>query len=397
MSNSIKTREEQVSIREKELHIPQKYRYTHAPRLLTILLSILLLIVLLHFITVWLMPGASVSPTTCSGLIRTTDYTQLVHLQSQSQEMQAVQFVTQLTDGQPSALVQVTSSNDQHTIDAYIYGCTIQNKGPKLTPWFTQRGLVQGSVSVSQGNTLITSELDTTLSAPANTMIDPLQQNIYREYAWHNGAFVQIAFPALYPVTNRSEAELLQQQANNGQSLPWNDPFVTAEQMAKDVLKWPTNDPKDKVLSNDGTTAQVLLVQQKPHFEVTVTLKQLLPHNNNAGIWFVVSAQTPGITLNQLTALSQGMSLQLSSPLVIQGTGAVPSGQTTIVIFDHTLTPLSILNSTVLSVDANGAYTGTLLYTNNVSNQPGLLLIQSLPTDGSSKTGQLLLVGTIVA
>src|SRR2546426_5475766 len=289
MSSVIETREEQHT--PKESH-PRRRGY-RGPRLVTLLLSTLLFIVLVHFLIVWKIPGPSSAPTTCAGLIRSTDYTQVIHLQPQSQEMQAIQYTSQLTGGQPSALVQVMGTDAQHTLDVYVYGCTMRQDTPQLVPWFTQRGLLQGTASVSQANTLLTGELDTNLSTLTTPLMDPLQQNIYREYTWQNGSFVQIAFPALYPVTNRSEAELLQQQATNGQSLPWTDPQVTAQQMAKDVLKWPGGTVT--LVNNNGTTAHVLLTQQQPHFEVTVTLKQLLPHNANTGIWFVVSAQTPRI------------------------------------------------------------------------------------------------------
>ncbi len=393
MPSSTTIREEHSDIQEPE----KKARGGRGkPHLLTVLLSILLFIVTIHFLTVWQMPGTPAAQANCAALIRNTDYSQLVHLQAQSQEMQAIQYTSQLTNNQPSSLVQVAGTDAQHILDVYVYGCVIQKSGPKLTPWFTQRGLVEGTVEVSQANTLITSEKDTTLTTAASSLLEPLQQNVFREYSWHNGAFVQVTFPSLYPVTSRSEAELLQQQQNNGQSLPWNDPLATAQQMTKDMLKWPASDARDTVYSNDGTTAVVKLFQQKPRLEVTVTLKQLLPHNANMGLWFVVSAQTAGITLGRSNVSVQNATLQVTSPQVLQGTGAVPGGQTTVTFFDHTLSPLSLLSGATLNVDGSGAYTDTLLYTNSQPDQPGLLLIQSLPQDGSDAQGQLLLEGIII-
>src|SRR2546421_13108918 len=202
------------------------------PRLLTVLLSLLALIALIHLLAVMHEANSVVTAINCAGLIRTSDYTQVVHLQATSQEMGAVQYVSQMVGGQPAALVQVMNATSQNALDVYVYGCTMQQHNPKLRTLFTQRGLIQGTVTVSAANTLVTGELDTTLSPQASTLVQPLQQNVYREYSWQNGRFVQVTYPSLYPVASRGEAESLQQQANSGQSVPWSDPMTTAEQMA---------------------------------------------------------------------------------------------------------------------------------------------------------------------
>ncbi len=160
--------------------------------------------------------------------------------------------------------------------------------------------------------------------------------------------------------------------------------------MAKDILNWPGNNPQDTVLSNDGTTAQVKLVQQNPPLEVTVTLKRLIEHNSK-GLWFVVSAQTAGIKLG-----SAGPSPQSpSSSVFFQGTGLLPDGHTTTTLFDHTLTPIN-LNSISLSVDGTGVYSGTLSYSNITPGQQGVLLIEFLPPPGSNEVGQLLITSVIL-
>ena len=165
---------------------------------------------------------------------------------------------------------------------------------------------------------------------------------------------------------------------------------MTAEQMARDIFKWAANSPQDAVLNNNGTTAQVQLVQQNPHMQVMVTLERLV-QQNKTGLWFVTGAQAGGITLNQPQA-----SRMVTSPATIRGVGALTDGQTTATLFDHTLAPLSLLNNPTLNVATNGAYTGMLYYTNSVQNQPGLLLVQSVPPNGSSEMGQLLLTRVIL-
>ena len=360
------------------------------PRLLTVLLSILALIAMIHLIAVAHQGDLGVAPTTCTGLMRNIDYTQVVHLQPKTQEMGAVQFVDQLVGGQPATLVQVANSDAQHTLDIYIYGCTQQQHSPHLVSLFTQRGLPQGTASMSASNTLVLGQLDTNLSPQAAALVQPLQQNIYREYRWLNGAFVQVAYPSLYPVTSRSEAEALQQQANNGQSLPWSDPLATAEQMAKDVFKWSSSSSQDSIANNNGVTAQVQLFQQNPSFQVTVNLERLVQHNNT-GLWFVTGATSSGMTLAQPP---NGTSI--SSPVTVKGTGGLADGQTTATLFDHTFTPLSLLNNPTLSADSTGTFNGMLFYSNNAPHQEGLLLLQSSPPAGSTETGQLVLIKVLI-
>ncbi len=360
------------------------------PRLLTVLFSILALIAVVHFIAVAHQSEVVVTPNTCTGLLQNTDYTQQVHLQPQTQEMGAVQMVNQLDGGQPATLVTVAYGDAQHSLDVYIYGCTSQQNTPRLNVLFTQRSLPEGTVSLSSSNTLIIGQLDTNLTAQAAVLAQPLQQNIYREYRWSHGNFVQAIYPSLYPITSRSEAEALQQQVNNGQTLPWSDPLATAEQMAKDLFKWPANSLQESMLDNNGTMAHVQLVQQNPALQITVTLERLVQHNTK-GLWFVTTATSTGITLAQ-----PQIGAAITSPATVQGAGALADGQLTATLFDHTLTPLTLLNNPTLTVDTSGAFTGSLFYTNNAHNQSGLLLIQSIPPTGSTEAGKLVLIKVIL-
>ncbi len=393
MSGTPKTHEPRVIIIPKpaQAQAGSERQRKRKPHIITVLLSLLALIALIHFIAV--MHGGTstvATPTTCQELVRTTDYTQAVHLQPKSQDMGAVQLVNQVAGGQPAALVQVTNTGQQHTLDVYLYGCTMQQHSPRLTTLFSQRGLIEGTATISASNTLLVSELDTTLASQATTLMQPLQQNVYREYSWQKGTFVQISFPGLYPVTSRGEAEALQQAADNGQTQPWNDPLATAEQMAKDLFKWTATSPQNTVLNNNGVTAQVELIQQNPQIQVTVTLERLIQHDDK-GLWFVTAAQSNGMTLAQ--PQTPGL---VTSPTTVQGTGALADGQTSATLFDHTLTPLSLLNNATLNVDSHGTYNGLLFYNNSVQNQPGLLLVQSMPPSGSSEAGQLLLTRVIL-
>ncbi len=359
------------------------------PRLLTVLLSILALIALVHFLIVMHTSAMqATSPSTCSHLIRNTDYTKYVQFDPSSQQVGAIQYADQLLGGQPAALIQVTDA--QHTLDVYLYGCVMQHGTPILTVLLKQQGLAQGTISVSKDNTLVLGERDTMLSQDITAVLQPMQQDIYQEYRWQKGTFVQVAFPGLYPVTDRSEAESLQEQANNGAALPWLDPQVTAEQMAKDILQWSSAGYQEKMLDNNGTTAHILLEQKQPEMAVTVTLTRVI-QSNTKGLWFVTNAQTQNITLKQ-----GQFSTSVTSPITLHGTVATKDGQATATLFDHTLTTMSSLNNTTLSVTADGLYTGSILYSNNKQTQQGLLLIENVPPSKSSEAGQLLLTSVLL-
>lgn len=352
------------------------------PRILTALLSVLAFIALLHLLVAAHLSFTMASPPGCQDLLRNMDYTKYLSLRSKTQEVEAIQQADMLTGGQPAVLIPVADTGSQHLLDVYIFVCTMQQQKPTLTLRFKQQGLVQGTVGISNANTLLISQLDPTITPEASVLMLPLQQNVYREYRWHNGAFIQVQFPALYPVSSRGQAEALQDQANNGQSLLWNDPRATAQQMARDLFQWDTSEVVS--LDNDGTTAHVLLVRQDPHLVVSVTLSRLLQHNDK-GLWFVTKAQTSNITLDQSRLQTT------TSTITFQGNGLPNNSQVAVSLFDHTLTPMPLLQQPMMHESQNGTFMGTLSYTNPVAEQPGLLLIEDIPSAGSETPGQLVL------
>ncbi|MDQ2904469.1 MAG: hypothetical protein M3Y81_13055 [Chloroflexota bacterium] len=370
--------------------LPSRRRRAWRHRPLFWLGTALGLIVLLHALAATHPADPTVVPLDCTGLIHTTDYAQLLHLKPGLQELEAVESVSQLTGGQPAALVEVGNVAGRPSLDMYIYGCATRGAGPQLQPLFVERGLIDGTVTISQANTLITSELDQALLPQARAALQPMQQSIYREYVWHKGTFIQVAFPGMYPVASRGEAELLQQQSDDGQALPWSDPRVTAQQMAQDIFKWSNGDIQETLLSTDGISAQVSLVHQNPHLEVTVSLSRLI-QRDTTGLWFVTDARSAGIGLDQVHLLPP-----VPSPLVFEGTGVLADGQATAILFDHTLTPLPTLNSAVLNIDTNGTFTGALPYAGSTPDQQGLLLVQTLPIKNTTETGRMLLASVML-
>lgn len=394
--------------------VPRNHR---RPHLLTLALLLLALLALARLLFTLNTPAttatstASPAPIDCTSLLRTDDYTKNIDLQSGAQ-LGAIDPANQLDGGSPAELVQVMHSDVQHTLDVYLFGCSIHQNRPGLTTLFTHRGLLDGTVEISQANTLITGTLDTSLPADAGALLLPSQQFIYREYAWQDDTFQQVIFPGFYPVTYRAEAEILQQQADSGQTLPWSDPLATAEAMAKDLLRWLGTGQQNILLDSDGTTAHVKLVQQNPPLAIKVTLQRLV-RPDSKGLWFVVSAHTQGVTLGlngqDMTALPQdtpqstpatqtAQQSLVQSPITLRGTSVLADGQASATLFDHTLSPISSANKVPLQVNSDGTYSGTLSYTAVSPGQEGVLLVQSLPVAANDavEQGQVLLVPVLL-
>lgn len=362
---------------------------------LLLLLGSLLILCILRAVVVyaWPLPAQSI---TCNQYIEAADYPRLVHLQPQNQQMAAVQVVSDLDGGSPAALVQVATRGLQNTLDVYIFGCSMQGNQPHLTQLFTQQGLIQGAVELTPEHTFITQTLDTRLAPDVIPFLQPLQQNVYHEYAWEQGHFVQTSFPGFYPVTSQAEAEALQQSADNGQTLPWNDPVTTALQMSKDLLQW-SPDPQAQLLSRTGDTAEVALTKQSPHIVLVVTLKQLI-ESDSTDLWFVTDARTRGMLISRAGTLDQPLPTTLHSPLQFSGANALVDGQTTATLFDHTMTPVSRAINVPLTVHPDSSYSGKISYVNLTGGQQGVLLIKSLPRPGNlnKESGQMLLTGVIL-
>lgn len=364
----------------REIKIASKMEHERNKRspILTTLLSVLTFIALLHFIAVTHSAYPTIVTNTCDKAIRNANYTQYVSV-ARSQEMSAVQFTDTLTVGQPSAMVQVIDKGAEHLLDVYIYGCSMQQGSPALTLLFKQQGLVQGTATITLAHTLSIGQLDTTLATSGNNFLLPLQENVYHEYIWQDGGLRPTFFPGLYPVISRSEAEALQDQADHDQDLPWKEPLATAEQMAQDILKWsPKSFHSMLIEANDGD-ARVRLSEPQLHLEVTISLARLVQHDAK-GLWFVTGAHTANITLNRTYPYATS-----PSPMSIQGT-IIGNNKDSIkaMLFDHTITPITVLNNAEIQIQPNGAYSGLLAYSNLFPGQPGLLLLEVLPPSPTS-------------
>ncbi|GHO42684.1 hypothetical protein [Ktedonospora formicarum] len=371
---------------------------SYGPNPLTVVISLLALCALLGYFLLRTFQPSAAMPVDCPTLLREADYPSIIALPPGQQNIPSVQLNPSLDANQPLAFVQVENqTNSRHSLDVYLYGCsmqeTIQRLTPTLTPLFQQHDLLQGTASITSAHTLSIGELDPTLTENIRILMQPWQQMLYHEYRWLNNGFVQIPFPSVYPVLSRAEGEQLQQQANDGTQLPWSDPLTTVSTMAQQLLHWPTASTHIVVRDQSDTTAHVTLTLDESTLGLDVTLQRLIQSDQN-GIWFVTTAASPGLNLDQ-----SSLNAPISSPMVINGklttsqSKLIPSAR----LFDHTLTRLAVLNADALTLQSNGDFHGTLHYTNDLPGQPSLLLLSFTPPGEDSSPNALLLTNVLLS
>ena len=338
-------------------------------------------------------------PLTCANLLRQANYQQILATTSEPQLPPVTQITSDLIPGQLSTFVQVSHPNDpRHLLDVYVYTCTQQKQTsqPTLVPVFQLHDLVQGTACITQAHSLSIGQLDTTLSTDIDLLMQPGQQTMYREYRWQHGTFVQVPFPALFPVLSRAEAQQLQTLANTGTSLPWSDPLKTAASLAQNLLHWSADSTHIHLIHQSAGEATLTLTPQEgPACELNITLQRLIQADEH-GLWFVTSASSPGLTLQQST-----LDTATTSPLTLHGTLTQTTTTSlpipTALLFDHTLTHLAVLNTEAITIKPNGDFTGALHFTNDLPGQPSLLLLSFTTSSAGQQTTSLLLTNALLS
>jgi hypothetical protein len=243
--------------------------------------------------------------------------------------------------GVPSlqAVIKVRYGGTDGLLDIDVYA-NITSTNPSRI--FRLKGLPHGDVGISNYNTLLTGEIDLKSSQHAGVPSTQVQQDLYREFRWSDGAgtLVQIAFPGLYPDLTRYQAEFEQGEVNTGQGFQqWRlSAVTTAQNFAEFVLLWDPSAPTI-VLSGGGThdARAVILVKNPSVGGATIKLSlSRLELNTNGGIWEVTDVATDGMTI-----ASPQNAQQLTSPVLVKGVNIAVAGKpTTIMVFDHDRTEI---------------------------------------------------------
>ena len=243
--------------------------------------------------------------------------------------------------GVPSlqAVVKVRYGGTDSLLDINVY-TNIMSMHPSRI--FRLQGLPHGDVSISNYNTLLTGEIDPKSSQHTGVPSTQVQQDLYREFKWSDGAgtLVQIAFPGIYPDLTRYQAEFEQRQVNTGQGYQqWRlSAITTAQNFAEFVLGWDPNAPTT-VMSGGGTHDAKALILLKNASAGSATIKLSLSRlelNTNGGIWEVTGVATDGLTI-----ASPQNAQQLTSPVQVKGSDTAFAGKpAAIKVFDHDLTQI---------------------------------------------------------
>ena len=237
------------------------------------------------------------------------------------------------------AVVKVRSGGANFLLDLDVYTAITSAKPVRI---FALTGLLQGDVSISTYNTLLTGQVDPNSSQNKGHPSTEQVVDLYREFKWSDsaGTLTQVAFPGLYPDLTRYQAEFEQHEVNTGQGFQqWRlSAVTTAQNFAQFVLGWdPT--PPTTVVSGGGThdARAVVLVKNPSAGGATITLSlSRLELNTNGGIWEVTDVATDGIALT-----SPQNAQQLTSPVQVTGdTTALAGKLTSITVFDHDRTAI---------------------------------------------------------
>jgi hypothetical protein len=232
------------------------------------------------------------------------------------------------------AVVKVRYRGTASLLDIAVYAHIASTNPSRI---FSLKGLPHGDVGISNYNTLLTGEID-----PQSGQQAQVQQDLYREFRWSDGAgtLVQIAFPGLFPDLTRYQAEFEQGEVNTGQGLQqWRlSAVTTAQNFAEFVLGWDPNTPTT-VLSGGGTHDAKALILVKNASVGGATIKLSLSRlelNTNGGIWEVTDVATDGMAI-----ASPQNAQQMTSPMQVKWVETAFAGKpTTIMVFDHDRTEI---------------------------------------------------------
>ena len=278
--------------------------------------------------------GIRLGPQPCPSTVQSGSHWEMIMGTSATQKVEGV--LCGYLMGVPSlqAVVKVRYGGTDDLLDITVFA-NIMSTHP--SPIFRLQGLPHGDVDISNYNTLLTAESELKPGQHAGVPSTPVQQDLYREFKWSDGAgtLVQIAFPGLYPDLTRYQAEFEQREVNTGQGFQqWRlSAVTTAQQFAEFVLGW-NSDAPTTVLSGGGTHDAKSLILVKNPFAggATITLSlSRLELNTHGGIWEVTGVATDGMTIT-----SPQDAHQLTSPVQVTGVETTLTGKpTSIKVFDH--------------------------------------------------------------
>src|SRR5712692_1420601 len=274
------------------------------------------------------------------------------------------------------AVVKVGNGGAHFVLDVDVYTAITSTKPVRI---FALTGLLQGDVSISTYNTLLTGQVDPNSSQNKGHPSPEQGVDLYREFKWSDsaGTLTQVAFQGLYPDLTRYQAEFEQHEVNTGQGFQqWRlSAVTTAQNFAQFVLGWDPTAPTT-VVSGGGThdARAVVLIKNPSAGGATITLSlSRLELNTNGGIWEVTDVATDGMALTSPQSVQQ-----LTSPVQVTGSNAAFAGKlTTITVFDHDRTAIGQTTATQASGAGNTPFAIRVPYASSFQGgaQEGIIVL----------------------
>ena len=288
------------------------------------------------------------------------------------------------------ALVNERISGTGAFLNVYAYD-NITSAIP--TKIFDLQGLDHGDAKISGYNTIITGEVDAQSSVNKNVTSNAgLVMDLYREFKWSDGAgtFVPTAFPGIFPDLTRFQAEVDQQQVNQGHQ-PWKlDAAMSANALAVTMLKWSTSATTTIVsggVQHDATAVVSVKSTNPGAGSIQVTMARL-EGNTNGGIWIATGVTSAGMSL---TAPAQHSTL--TSPTTVTGTGNAFEGKIgAVTILDHTYTDIGNAAANGAVGNGNTTFSTSVNYTSSFKGgtQEGIVALYSYSNADGSIAGAVM-------
>jgi hypothetical protein len=335
-------------------------------------------------------PGIGHGPQTCPATVSDpTHWDPIIPTQLNVSKVESV--TCGYLKGMPTlqALVKVRYEGTGSILDAYVYD---NLTGATPTQIFRLQGLYKGDAKISPYNSLLTAEVDQASSANTKQPDAALNQDLFREFKWSDGAgtLVQVAFPGLFPDLTRYQAESDQAQVNQGHQ-PWKlSATMTAQALGANLLHWDASAPAT-LISGGGAhdiDAVVTLKNTSPGGSgITVKLTRL-EGNANGGIWIAISVASDGLSITSPQTASI-----IHSATTITGTGNAFEGVIgNLAILDHLYTTIG--QATVHGTTGNGHTTFSTSVTSHptfkTGAQEGLVLLTAANNAGGEAAGAVI-------
>lgn len=287
------------------------------------------------------------------------------------------------------ALVVSVYEGTGQTADVYVFG-NITTPSPNSI--FKLHNLYKGSARISAYNTLLTAEVDQGSSLNTGHSNAGYQQDLFREFAWSDGAgtLVPVSFPGIFPNLTRYEAESDQQLVNQGKQ-PLLSATQVASTLATKLLNWSANAPTTIVSGGNQHDRDAVITVKSTSAgagTIKVTMSRLEGNTNN-GIWEVTAVTTNGLSITS----PQNRDL-LNGTTTVTGMGNAFEGSVgKVKVLDHLYTGIGTADAKSASGNGNTTFSTNVSYNASFKGgaQEGLVVLYSYSNADGTIAGAVML------